>query len=302
MLSGVCGGLARYFDIHPAFYRVGFVVLTLIGGAGILIYAAAALVIPDEGKEDSIASSVLRDRRERPWPLIGLALVAVAGAVLLSRATLWPRGDLAWVLFLLAGALLLWLTRREPRERVEVTPPPPPAAAPVDETGTTVVAPVAAAPPAPPRPRRHLVRNFTIAFAVLLALLLIAAAVFAAVFRVHLGDGVGDRTYHVVSVDDLQREYQLGIGELQLDLTDLQLPPGETRVDARVDVGRLHVLVPPDVGLRITSDVDWGDLDLLGDSADGYDVDRQLDVDGARVLVLDAHVGAGALDVDRVVR
>ena len=36
MLAGVCGGLARYFGIHPAFYRVGFVVLTLIGGAGIL--------------------------------------------------------------------------------------------------------------------------------------------------------------------------------------------------------------------------------------------------------------------------
>ena len=61
MLAGVCGGLARYFGIHPAFYRVGFVVLTLIGGAGILIYLAAVLVIPDEGKEDSIAAAILRD-------------------------------------------------------------------------------------------------------------------------------------------------------------------------------------------------------------------------------------------------
>src|SRR5204863_2966498 len=86
MVAGVCGGLARYFDIHPAFYRVGFVVLTLIGGAGILVYAAAALVIPDEGEEDSIAAAALRSRRDRPWPLIGLALVGAAGAVLLSRA------------------------------------------------------------------------------------------------------------------------------------------------------------------------------------------------------------------------
>ena len=60
MLAGVCGGLARYFGIHPAFYRVGFVVLTLIGGAGILVYLAALLVIPDEGKEDSIAAETLR--------------------------------------------------------------------------------------------------------------------------------------------------------------------------------------------------------------------------------------------------
>ena len=111
MLAGVSGGLARYFEIHPAIFRVGFVVLTLLGGAGILIYAAAALVIPDEGKEDSIATAALRNRRERPWPLIGLGLLAVAVAILLSRATLWPDGD-SWWLFLIAGGLILWLTRQ----------------------------------------------------------------------------------------------------------------------------------------------------------------------------------------------
>ena len=113
MLAGVSGGLARYFEIHPAVFRVGFVVLTLLGGAGILIYAAAALVMPDEGKDDSVATAALRNRRDRPWPLIGLGLVAVSGAVLLSRATLWPEGD-AWVLFLIAGAVILWITRHSP--------------------------------------------------------------------------------------------------------------------------------------------------------------------------------------------
>ena len=87
MLAGVSGGLARYFDIHPAVFRVGFVVLTLLGGAGILIYAVAALVMPDEGKADSIATAALRNRRDRPWPLIGLGLLAVAVAILLSRAS-----------------------------------------------------------------------------------------------------------------------------------------------------------------------------------------------------------------------
>ncbi len=66
MVAGVAGGLARYFDIHPAVFRVGFVVLTLLGGAGILIYAVAALVMPDEGKKDSIATAALRNRRDRP--------------------------------------------------------------------------------------------------------------------------------------------------------------------------------------------------------------------------------------------
>src|SRR6188508_1498550 len=115
MIAGVSGGLARYFEIHPAVFRVGFVVLTLLGGAGLLIYAAAALVIPDEGKQDSVATAALRDRRDRPWPLIGLGLLAVAGAILLSRATMWPDGD-AWWLFLIAGAVILWLTRHPKAE------------------------------------------------------------------------------------------------------------------------------------------------------------------------------------------
>ena len=109
-LAGVSGGLARYFDIHPAVYRVGFVVLTLLGGAGILIYLAAALAMPDEGQEDSFATAALRNRRDRPWPLIGLGLVGVAFVTLLSRATLWPQGD-AWIVLLVAGAAILWITR-----------------------------------------------------------------------------------------------------------------------------------------------------------------------------------------------
>jgi phage shock protein C len=31
-LAGVCGGLAAYFELHPAVFRVAFVVLTLMGG------------------------------------------------------------------------------------------------------------------------------------------------------------------------------------------------------------------------------------------------------------------------------
>jgi phage shock protein PspC (stress-responsive transcriptional regulator) len=66
MVAGVSSGLARYFDIHPAVYRVGFVVLTLLGGAGLLLYLAAVLVIPNEGEEDSFATRALRQRRDRP--------------------------------------------------------------------------------------------------------------------------------------------------------------------------------------------------------------------------------------------
>src|ERR671919_2566568 len=91
MLAGVAGGLGVYFELHPAVFRVSFVVLTLMGGAGILIYLAAALVMPEEGKEDSVATSALR--RRRPWGLVVLGLMAVVLLALLSEVPVWPQGD-----------------------------------------------------------------------------------------------------------------------------------------------------------------------------------------------------------------
>lgn len=38
VVGGVCSGLAEYFRVDPLFVRVAFVVLTLLQGAGILIY------------------------------------------------------------------------------------------------------------------------------------------------------------------------------------------------------------------------------------------------------------------------
>ncbi len=57
MLGGVAGGLARYFGVDTMVVRIAFVVLTLVGGAGIPLYLAGLLLIPDEGSDQSIAGS-----------------------------------------------------------------------------------------------------------------------------------------------------------------------------------------------------------------------------------------------------
>jgi phage shock protein PspC (stress-responsive transcriptional regulator) len=280
MLAGVSGGLARYFEIHPAVFRVGFVVLTLLGGAGILIYAAAALVIPDEGKEDSIATAALRNRRDRPWPLIGLGLLAVAGAILLSRAELRPDADWWW-LFLLAGALILWFTRH-------------PAAGPTPDAKELAAA--------DSRRLRRVVRTLAIVVASLLTLVLVAVAVFMAVFNVHIGRGIGERDYVVTSMQELRDEYRLGIGSLELDLSRLELPAGETHLETSVDVGDLEVIIPAGVALSGHADADAGRVEVLGNVDDGRNADIDLIQTGDRVLVLDAHVGAGSVRVERAVR
>jgi phage shock protein PspC (stress-responsive transcriptional regulator) len=112
ILAGVSGGLGRYFDLTPAVFRLGFVVLTLLGGAGILVYIAAALVMPKEGDERSIAEDILAKRRDHPARLVALGLVAVAILSLLARADTWPSAGTAWFLAVLAGLIFLWTGRR----------------------------------------------------------------------------------------------------------------------------------------------------------------------------------------------
>lgn len=47
-LGGVCGGLAQYFNLDATIIRVLFVVLTVLGGAGPLIYLALWIIVPNE--------------------------------------------------------------------------------------------------------------------------------------------------------------------------------------------------------------------------------------------------------------
>jgi phage shock protein PspC (stress-responsive transcriptional regulator) len=55
MLTGVAAGLAEYFGVDVRIVRVAFVVLTVAGGAGIPLYLAGLLLIPEEGSDRSIA-------------------------------------------------------------------------------------------------------------------------------------------------------------------------------------------------------------------------------------------------------
>jgi phage shock protein C len=274
-LAGVCGGLAAYFEIHSAVFRVAFVVLTLLGGAGVLIYLAAAAVMPAEGQVDSFATATLRGVRDRRWPLIGLALVVVGSALVLSRLALWPGGD-AWVFLLLVGALILWIARQ--------------GLAAED-------APALAAEDARRVRRRR--RRLGLVVASALALVLGLVAVFVAVFDVHLRHGVDERVHVVTAMDELRDDYRLGAGTLRLDLRSLPLPAGTTRVDARVDVGVLRIVVPEGVALRVRATARLGEIDLLGERVDGAGVEAGLDQTGERVLVVDAHVGLGGLRIVR---
>ncbi|WP_426702832.1 PspC domain-containing protein [Rhodanobacter sp. Col0626] len=46
-VAGICAGVAEYFGWDPTLVRVAWIVLTLLGGSGILLYLILWLVIPE---------------------------------------------------------------------------------------------------------------------------------------------------------------------------------------------------------------------------------------------------------------
>ena len=65
MLAGVAAGLARYLGVEETIVRLAFVILTVAGGAGIPLYLAGLLLIPEEGSDQSIAGSVIESLQSR---------------------------------------------------------------------------------------------------------------------------------------------------------------------------------------------------------------------------------------------
>lgn len=108
--------MGRRFGIDTTVVRIGFVIATLAGGWGLTLYMVAWLLMPLDGREESVGVRVVRDRQ---GILMALAFVpALVVAMVVARAL--HAGfvtSLAWSGFLFcAGVLLLW-RNSDPEER-----------------------------------------------------------------------------------------------------------------------------------------------------------------------------------------
>jgi phage shock protein PspC (stress-responsive transcriptional regulator) len=65
MLAGVAAGIARYLGVDVTVVRIILAVLTVAGGAGVPVYLAGWLLIPDEGAAQSIASEFIQSLSAR---------------------------------------------------------------------------------------------------------------------------------------------------------------------------------------------------------------------------------------------
>jgi phage shock protein PspC (stress-responsive transcriptional regulator) len=136
---------------------------------------------------------------------------------------------------------------------------------------------------------------------VLVGILLAGATAVSSTIDVSLRGGVGHRVYDPVSAAALQDRYELGVGQLELDLRGIAFPAGRTRVEGRLGLGELLVDVPSTVRVEIDGHAGAGSVMIFGHDTGGWPADdtRAIDGSGRGVLQLDLRVGAGQVRVRR---
>ena len=128
VIAGVCGGLGEYLDIDATFVRVAIVVLTLVGGVGILVYIVLLVLMPLPGEFPMFGPStgavaagdtgattpsvaVDPESAERRRYAVGVLLVAVGAIFFLGNLGvfrgldwkyIWPLVIIALGVFLIA--------------------------------------------------------------------------------------------------------------------------------------------------------------------------------------------------------
>ena len=106
-VAGVAGGLARHLDVDPIIIRVALVVSVFFGGAGLLAYVGAWILVPEEGTHDEPLGF---DQRSRSLALAGVGVLAVLAAVGDWAGAFWFPWPLAIV-----AALVIWFLHRKDR-------------------------------------------------------------------------------------------------------------------------------------------------------------------------------------------
>jgi len=309
LVGGVCAGLGRYFNVDPIIFRIGVIVLTVIGGAGILAYLAALLLIPAEGSAEDAPAG--RNR----WLVIGglIVLLCISFPFLLGGGLLIAGLAIPFAVLVAAGVLVWWFVSGEgpAGDAGDVAKRAALglgilfvcgliaiggawAAAAGGETVVAIaviLAGVAILAGAFVRPVRLLVLPAV-------ALALSAGTVSAS--GIDLDGGVGDRDYRPTSALDLRDKYELGMGELIVDLRQTDLPPGDVPLEIDLGVGEARVIVPEEVCVATDAQVGVGEVRTFGQHNEGIDVDYDDRPDAppsTTRLLVKAEVGVGSLRI-----
>jgi phage shock protein PspC (stress-responsive transcriptional regulator) len=313
IIGGVCGGLGRYFNVDPILFRIGAVALVFAGGAGVLLYLAALLLVPNE-EEGAVPAVPIGQGRNRALVIAGVVgLLLIAWPFLLGGGFLVAVIGIPLALLVGTGVLVWWgVTGEGPSgEAGEI------ARRAALGIGVLVLCALvalagafgAAAGPGWVVPALVIAAGAAVVvgaflkplrWLVLPAVMLGLAGGVVAAAGVDLDGGVGDRDYRPASAGDLRDTYQLGIGQLVVDLRHTDLPRGDVPVKLDVGIGEARLIVPDEVCVATAADVGAGNVHFDGHDNGGADVnvdDRPNAGAGRTRVLLDAHVGLGEVRV-----
>jgi phage shock protein PspC (stress-responsive transcriptional regulator) len=115
-IGGVCTGIGVRYKVDPTLVKVAFIVSALFGGAGILLYIAAWIVLPEGAPAQSSPETPLRTHRFRhgmrhasshPPTIVAIAVVAVV-ALIAGPHLAWSGGGLLGLVLMMLGWWLLY--------------------------------------------------------------------------------------------------------------------------------------------------------------------------------------------------
>ncbi len=337
-IAGVASGIARHFDIDPIIVRVVFVVLAFFGGAGLIVYGACWVLVPEDGHTE--AKLRLDDRsRTVALVLVGtLAFLALLGDSWGGWGFPWPLAVIGLIVFVVVSA-------RSPRP---TGPPPPNPYAAAPPTYPPTYAAAVQRERSNPRKRGPILFWYTMALAALgISTLAIAdaagaditasayPAVTLAVIGVMLTVGafygrggglifaglvaavatagatvtddwdVGQIDQRPLSASSVDSRYDLTAGEIKLDLSDIEdieALHGRT-LELDVRFGHIEVLLPAGLDARVEANLEGdGHTDLFGSSRSNSSTETYIGTPGGPVLTIEAEVVFGEIEIDSVER
>ena len=240
VLWGVAGGLAEHIGFNATLVRIAFVVITLFGGAGLLAYLVLAVALPeDDGTGNPVPESVWA-RLGKVFVVCLLVAIGLAVAAFLAAVSAWTTATGH-------GGIV---------------------AAVVIALGIALVAFAFA-----PEWRR---RSTPLLLTTALVLGIPAGAIAAA--DIDINGSIGQRTYTPNAVADVPADgYQLGTGQLVVDLRDLPWQKGKTvAVSSHLGIGQMIVSVPKNVCVVGHATGKAGELVVAGEVSHGVDPDVSL--------------------------
>jgi phage shock protein PspC (stress-responsive transcriptional regulator) len=318
VIGGVCGGLGRYFNVDPLIFRIAAVALIFVGGFAIVAYIAALLLVPD----DDGTGQPVPGKPGRVATIVGAFIIVLGGIALVDGQ--WNIG-FGWFFGALVPTVLVVAALAVAGQRLLAgRGQDQPTATRIAGAALVVIAVVVGAV--------VLAAGAAVATAagggtfVAIVVILLGAAMVGLSFRhrparwlavpalaiaipagvvqaagIDTDHGVGERSYRPATIADLKPSYELGVGELDVDLRSMRWDRGET-VRLKVDVGTGHslILVPDDTCVQADTRAGLGWVQVLGEDGGGADVDDERGTVTrytGRRLILDGKVGIGALEV-----